>query len=223
MTSTDSIVPKSLPTPINFKTVMAIEERETNADMIVDLHRLGYLLKDMLVLDATYGKGTFWRKWQPFRLVMHDLKLDGVDFTNLPYDDFTFDAVVFDPPYKLNGTPDPMVDERYGVDEPTAWRARLRLMREGAVECLRVVKPKGWLFVKCQDQVCSGEVRWQTDMITETLEAQRRWEAPPEARKGRVRKVDHLLFPSYREQPDGRGQEHARRNYSSMLVFRKVG
>lgn len=198
--------------------VMAYGSWPNNGALIADVARLGYL--DGRVLDCTFGYGTFWRDWQPGLLVRWDLDpakspdcLDGVDFTRLPVGDRSFDAVVFDPPYKLNGRPDAAVDERYGVHEVSRWQDRMALMRAGLVECCRVARLH--VLVKCQDQVCSGRVRWQTDEMTDAARAQG------------FGKVDRFDFETYRPQPgsnpDGspRRQVHARRNTSSLLVFRR--
>ena len=194
--------------------VMAISSWPTNAHLIADCARLGYLRKEWRTLDCTYGLGTFWKEWEPLELHATDLDPsksptgESVDFTALPYADRFFDAVVFDPPYKLNGTPDEAVDGRYGVHEVASWQDRMELMHLGLNECLRVLGD-GYLLAKCQDQVCSGRVRWQTYEMT-------RWAA--EKGCGLVDRFDLL---SYRPQPEGRRQVHARRNCSSLLVFKK--
>jgi hypothetical protein len=186
-------------------TVMAATAWPTNAHLIEDCARLGYLRKEWDVLDPTYGKGTFWKRWCPLGLVGHDLKTDGVDFRDLPYPDRTFEAVTFDPPYKLNGTPsDP--DERYGVDVPASIKGRHQLMLDGLDECARVLAGRGRLLVKCQDQVASGRVHWQTHMMTARAEAHG------------LRLVDAMLMLTT-PRPQ-RSQVHARRNYSTMLVFK---
>ncbi len=192
--------------------VMAFGAWPSNAEMIEDCARLGYLRPEWRTLDPTYGYGTFWKLWRPTELVACDLDLARspagfpVDFTDLPFRDEAFDAVVFDPPYKLNGTPDPAADLRYGIQVPTRWQDRMALIRRGLEECSRVLGG-GYLLVKCQDQVCSGRVRWQTDEFT------------VHARLCGLGKVDRFDFPSYRPQPNGRRQVHARRNTSSLLIF----
>ena len=195
--------------------VTAFRMYRTNAQLIQACVALGYLGPERKTLDPCVGKGVFWKHFKPNDFTTHDLKLDGVDVRALPYREDTFDAVVFDGPYKLNGTPTPTVggvDERYGVDVPATWQDRMQLIRDGMTECHRVLRPGGYLLVKCQDQVCSGKVRWQgyeftyhgvTDLGLEL--------------------VDELYKYSKggRPQPEGRGQVHARRNYSTMLVFVK--
>jgi hypothetical protein len=184
----------------------------TNADMIADVAMLGYLHGH--VLDTTWGRGRFWTAWQPAQLTAHDrLTLDGVDFCSLPYDDDLFDAVVLDPPYKLTGAPSlGDFDNRYGIDVPLRWQDRMQHIGDGVVECARVTKPRGYLLVKCQDQVCSGEVRWQTDIVTEI------------ATRANCKKIDRFDLPYRgRPQPRGRTQKHAHGRSSTLLVFRKMG
>lgn len=192
-------------------SIKAIGTWRTNGELIADVARLGYISEDSYTLDPTYGLGNWWTHFRPHQLVTHDLKLDGVDFRRLPHQDETFDVVAYDPPYKLNGTPTPEVDDRYGVGEPTHWQDRLILMQVGLKECLRVVRRRGYVLAKCQDQVCSGRVVWQTAMMADAA-----------FDYGAAAWVDHLLMPGGRPQPAGRRQVHAHRNYSSLLVFRKV-
>lgn len=195
--------------------IYAAQKWPTNAHMIVDCVRLGYLRREWRTLDPTYGLGNFWTLWQPTYLHGSDkyVPLSGAfrhqdDFCDLMWGDNSFDAVVFDPPYKLNGTPSPE-ERRYGVEVPTRWQDRMTLIRDGVTECARVTKRKGFLLIKCMDQVVSGKVIWQTDEIT-------RW-----AKLAGMTKVDRLDFlTDPRPQPHTR-QIHARRNYSTLLIFQK--
>ena len=202
--------------------VRAFAERDGNVGLIADCVSLGYLRPTDVVLDCTYGFGTWWQAWKPDALVASDLdpKLSpfgsGVDFTAMPWHDGTFDVVCFDPPYKLNGTPsDP--DVRYGVGgEPVRWQERHALIKLGVNEVARVVRPDGVVLLKCQDQVCSGAIRWQTMEFAE------------HAAKRGLRLVDELHLIGEREQPERRrkdgspvAQKHARRNASTLLVLRR--
>lgn len=99
--------------------VLAAQRWQTNAHLLADAARLGYL--DGRVLDATYGPhGGFWKVWRPDDLTTSDRYAAAhvaADFRVLPFRDQAFDAVVFDPPYKLSGTPAlGQFDERYGID-----------------------------------------------------------------------------------------------------------
>lgn len=171
---------------------------------------LGYI--EGLTLDATYGEaGGFWKEYRHPHLVTNDLNAEGCDFKedfrDLPFRDREFTTVVYDPPYKLNGTPAMgEMDQRFGVGEYMTLDEKLTMIWLGAIECWRVTDK--WLLVKCMDQVVSGATCWQTIRITNLLE-------PMGARlKDRF---DLLTTP--RPQPGNRGQKHARSNYSTLLVF----
>lgn len=190
--------------------------RHTNADLILACAELGYLRTDMRVLDATYGYGAFWSKWRPTDLWTNDLHPrkgnDHFDFRSFPeaWRDCPFDAVVFDPPYKLNGTGDTTdggMDERFGVDDNMKWQERMHLCRDGIAGCLDVLAPKGALLVKCQAQVCSGAVRWQDRDFSDHAE------------KLGCKLVDRMDLLGGRQQPEGRRQVHFDRNHSTLLIF----
>lgn len=188
----------------------------TNAKMIAEaVVPLGYI--EGYVLDATYGPhGGFWRNYQPESLATNDLNAEAAmfhdDFRALRWARGEFDTVVFDPPYKLVGTPAMGdMDNRFGTEEEHASLNRdgkLSMIRDGAIDCLRVTSK--WLLVKVMDQVEGGRMRWQTDLVTDAL-------CPLGARK--VDRFDFLTTP--RPQPGDRGQKTARSNYSTLLVFLK--
>lgn len=79
----------------------------SNAELIADaVVPLGWIGDHHTVLDCTYGKGRFWTKYRPPRLVgvdLNPLKAHTVQADNrrLPFPDHCFDVVVFDPDYKL--------------------------------------------------------------------------------------------------------------------------
>ncbi len=187
------------------RPVAAVQSWRTNAELIVDVARLGYL--EGRVLDVTYGLGAWWKLYEPPGLIVPPR---GTDFTDLPYADRSVDVVAFDPPYRLNGTPDRgLFDVRYGIQVPTRWQDRHALIRAGIVEQARKLRRAGRLLLKCQDQVCSGKVRWQTIEFAMT------------AKNAGLDLVDRFdLVGPVRAQPPGRRQIHARRNASTLLVFR---
>jgi len=193
-------------------TVLAIDKYPTNGHLIAACAQLGYLREDWRTLDPTYGLGVFWSVWRPTFLVGSDLDPaksptgTSVDATALPHADRSFNSVVIDGPYKLNGTPTD--SSRYGVHEPTRWQDRMGLLSRMLAEGARVLVD-GYLLFKCQDQVVSGKVRWQTQVFANEAEA---------LGLGLVDRLDYL---SYRPQPSGTRQVTARRNASSMLVFKR--
>lgn len=194
--------------------IPAVHDWPTNGHLIRDVAALGYIEDD--VLDVTYGLGGFWTEFQPATLVGLDLNpeksMGGVsaDFTNLGIIDRGFGTVVFDPPYKLNGTPDQKVDARYGVDQPTKWQDRMDLCLAGLTECCRVARRT--VLAKCQDQVCSGKVRWQTVEFT-AVGVGNGFEL-----RDRFDFIGHA-----RPQPmEGRKQRHAHGRGSTLLVFERA-
>jgi hypothetical protein len=200
--------------------VLAIQKFPNNGHLIAACARLGYLKKSWLTLDPTYGYGTFWKVWKPRELVACDLNPDkspigfSVDFTDLPWEDRTFMASVYDGPYKLNGKPSDSggVDERFGVEQYTRWQDRMALLVHGAVEVARVTEE--YMLVKCQDQVVSSKIRWQTRILEEVLELQ-----------GFGLK-DRFEYLSRRAQPKKangkkRKQKNAHRCSSQLLVFKR--
>ena len=194
--------------------VLAADTWTTNAHLIEDVARLGYLQPTDRVLDPTYGRGVWWQRWMPGELVAHDLGMDGVDFRYLPHDAGTFDAAAYDPPYvcvggrRTTGTAD--LHDRYGLtDAPTTPAGLQELINAGLAEVARVVKPGGIVLCKCQDYVSSGQL-WPGTYYT------------TQAALGMgLRLVDRLEHVAgIRPQPPGRRQVHARRNLSTLLVFR---
>jgi len=136
--------------------ILAAQQWPTNAALIADVHRLGYITDDDLVVDVTYGRGGFWHQYRPANLVAHDLRLDGVDFRQLPEADGSVDVVVFDPPYVPQGgrttsTVDDFID-RYGLvdDAPSTHDKLFELIAAGLAEARRIVRPEGYVLVKCQ-------------------------------------------------------------------------
>lgn len=200
--------------------------RQTNADLIADVAALGWL--NGLVLDATYGQGNFWTKWTPpniedpesgelipglWRNDPHTLT--GPDAFNHDARSFPawwadlFDASVFDPPYKLNGTSSVPSDRAYGVDRQATKAERLDLILWGSSECARVTKPGGWLHIKIQNQICGGRYIDIAHLVKEHLAA---W-ADVELR------AEWELIVKPRPQPPGRPQRNPRNNVSKLLSF----
>lgn len=195
--------------------ILAAEKWTSNADLIADCAELGYLRSDWLTLDPTYGRGNWWKKWRPDQLVTHDLKLDGVDFRRLPELDNTFDAITFDPPYVAPGgrrtSSVSDFNDRFGLHSTPATPALLQvLINEGLAEMHRVLKPKGFLLVKCKDYINGGRLFMGTHKtLTHALELG--FEC--------VDRLEHLAGTG--PQPPNRRQVHARRNFSTLFVLSK--
>ena len=204
-----------------------------NADvfpLILNLHvELG-----AKIADVTWGKGVFWRNVPRDKYDLHASDIaDGVDCRDLPYEDGSFDCVVLDPPYMEgfyrrkgsqkagSGTHNAFRDAYSNGDERNGDRKNTGAAKyhgavtdmyfRAATEAWRVLRNKGVLIVKCQDEV-SANKQWLTHVeIINELE-----------RMGFYTKD---LFVTVRPNKPGvsriKRQVHARKNHSYFLVFVK--
>lgn len=196
-------------------TVQSVVESRENGPLLAAAAQLWIAPAD-LVLDVTYGRGNFWTKIRPARLVAHDLALDGVDFRQLPEADGSVDVVVFDPPYIAQGgrdtstTPDFL--DRYGlVDVPKTSNELKELIAAGIKESFRVLKPKGRLMVKCMDYVNGGRlVLGRHHVVTTALSLG-------------MEQVDEFVhYSGLGPQPPRNRQEHSRRAHTFLCVFQRT-
>lgn len=193
----------------------------TNDDLFPQILSL-YLPPGSTVADVTYGKGVFWKKVKKNLFKVHptDLKT-GVDCRKLPYTDNSMECVVFDPPYMH--TPGGTAHQNHqnfesyyhnnGTENSTVkyHEAVLDLYFKGSAEALRVLKPNGIFIVKCQDEVCANRQRLTHVEIINELEM--------------MGFLVEDLFVLLRTNRPGVSrilkQNHARKNHSYFLVFRK--
>lgn len=196
--------------------VLAATRWNSNADMILDLVKLGYLHEDWVTLDPTWGRGLWWSRWQPKELIKHDLfTLDGVDYRDLPETDNSIDVVTFDPPYVSIGGRKPSrmaeMHDRFGMlTTPTSPAELQDSINWGLRSIYRVLKPKGIALVKNQDYVSSGKL-WLGTHHTLTAALALGFQVQD--------RLEHIGSP--RPQPDRARQVHARRNLSTLFVLRK--
>lgn len=179
------------------------------------------------VADVTWGKGTFWKKIPKSRYVVlaSDLKT-GTDCRRLPYHDGSVDCVVLDPPYmegffrpnkgQLAHTQSDFRDrysngqvlETYGLKYHAAV---LDLYKRAAVEAWRVLREGGTLIVKCQDEVSNHKQNLTHVEIINELAVQYY--------------CKDLFVVVRRDTPHGKRihkQQHARKNHSYFLVFKRL-
>lgn len=202
--------------------VFAATNWRSNAEMIEACVQLRYL-RDTPTMDATYGRGIWWKRWQPTELVKHDLKIDGVNFCLLPEDDETYEQQTYDPPYvstggrKTSKLPDFM--SRYGlIEAPRTPAALQQLINVGLTEQHRTLKKGGIQLVKCQDYVSSGKLWIGTHhTIAHALSV-------GFTVVDRMEMIGHRRPQPARKRKDGKPsvQQHARRNLSTLLVLRKA-
>ena len=199
------------------------------------------------IADVTFGKGVFWKRVDLRKYALHasDPKRHGlpagcrggIDSRKLPYDDKSFFAVVFDPPYMHtpggtahnghqnyeayyanNAEQDHDVvrqiwEETNGTP-PKYHEAVLDLYFRSAREAWRVLQDDGIYIVKCQDEVCTNRQRLTHVEITVELQ--------------QYGFVVEDLFVVVRNNKPGVSriltrQYHARKNHSYFMVYRKPG
>lgn len=137
----------------------------SNAELIADaVVPLGYIKPGDRVLDVTYGKGVWWKKYCPKIMIAHDIKIDGVDFRKLPEADGYVDVVAFDPPYVSPGGRETSTttsfNEGYGIDVcPPTVKGLLEMNCGGVEEAYRVLAKRGKLLIKCENYVSGGNYR----------------------------------------------------------------
>lgn len=184
-----------------------------------------YVAPESVIADVTYGMGVFWRNVPAgrYKLLPTDIQT-GTDCRDLPYDDAAIDCVVLDPPYMHSpgGTAHTVhaAFERHYRNNGTGNRthkkyheAVLDLYNEAGKEAHRVLRERGVLIVKCQDEVCANRQRFTHVEIIQSYE--------------QLGFVAEDLFVVVRQNRPGVSrtirQVHARKNHSYFLVFWKKG
>ena len=208
--------------PTNGLVVTAYMDGNENVfPRILDL----YARPGDVIADVTFGKGVFWRHVEPnrYRVLASDIQ-DGLDCRNLPYRDGEIDCVVLDPPYMHSpgGTAHEShsaFEEHYRNNgsgnrtESKYHEAVVDLYRDAGAEAFRVLRERGVLIVKCQDEVCSNRQRFTHVEIMTAY--------------GEIGFVAEDLFVVVRKNRPGVSrvvqQVHARKNHSYFLVFWKPG
>lgn len=123
------------------------------------------------ILDACCGSRMFWFDKENPNVTFMDIRQEYEelatghvidvdpdvvgDFRNMPFEDDTFDMVVFDPPHLIHAGDNSWLAKKYGkLDE--LWPEDIR---QGFAECMRVLKPNGSLIFKWnEDQISLQEV-----------------------------------------------------------------
>lgn len=195
-------------------TVQSVVQTHTNGPLLATAAVL-YIRQSDEVLDMTFGRGAFWTDYVPTNLTSHDIRTDGVDFRALPEPDDTFDVVVFDPPYVAQGgrdtstTPDFL--DRYGLtDAPVTPDDMMAMIGDGINEAVRVVRPGGFVIIKCMQYVSGGTFHNVPHKVVN-------WMTEHKA----IKQVDEFIhYSGTGPQPEGRRQLTSRRAHSNLLVFR---
>lgn len=128
-----------------------------------------------VVADVTFGRGVFWKNVpkQDYKILGTDLKT-GTDWRDLPHDDNSIDALVFDPPY-MEGLYRKSSESLAGSGSHSAFQfaysnsslhsnENIRKYHDAVLEAYLSVLPETWrvlkeggkFIVKCQDEVSAN-------------------------------------------------------------------
>ena len=132
-------------------------KKGNNDDLFRDVLEM-YVQEGSIIADVTYGRGVFWKQVDTSKYDLRTTDLmDGVDFSNLPYTSRSIDCVVLDPPYMHGGkTVKKSINDCYkNANESHA--DVMRLYGRGIIEAARVLKKKGVIIIKIQDEIESGK------------------------------------------------------------------
>lgn len=201
--------------------------RGNNAGLIEQVCSL-YLTEHATIADITYGKGAFWSavpelldRVAKSDKYSRDEDVTQHDFTKLPYPNEMFDVCVFDPPYVHTPGAKFQKNGRYKNSETHLaektrggvekyHKAVTQRYRRGMSEACRVTRIGGRVWVKCQDEVCSG-YQWWTHI--EVYEIARRL--------GMFAKDLFVLLPDQNPVIQHKQQKHARKNHSYLWIFER--
>lgn len=147
--------------------ILAADYYVNNARLFEAAAKL-WIKPDDVVVDPTFGKGSFYKRFRPVNLIATDLDPEkcpdspyGIDFRELPMDSGMADVVVFDPAYVVPGGRETStigeMNEAYGMGTTEANLAsQWIVITDGLVECVRVLRPRGIIMVKCMNYISSA-------------------------------------------------------------------
>lgn len=199
-----------------------------NAEVFENIMAL-HVPQGATVADVTWGKGVLWQRIPPGRYVLHASDLQtGVDCRQLPYPDGSHDCVVLDPPY-MEGLFRRSKGHLAGSGSHAAFRdhysngaettggpkyhaAVLDLYFRAGREAHRVLREGGTLIVKCQDEVSANQQRLTHVEIINEFAGMGFYAKDLFVVVRQNRPVVSRLIR----------QEHARKNHSYFIVFRKL-
>jgi hypothetical protein len=175
---------------------------------IINLHT------GLIELDPCYGSGVFWKKLPKpkycFDLNPRKPGIVSADVRHLPLKDNSISSAIFDPPFLARTGPGATLKARFGELVGTI-QVLWEIYYDGMEELYRVLKPKGWMVVKCQDGVLSGKNNNTYGKICNKAEE-----------LGFVWKDLFILCATHRMMhPKHLIQRHARKYHSYFVIFYK--
>ena|GEM_PF-1695775 len=139
--------------------------RGDSSDLIAEIARI-YLKPGAVVCDVTIGLGVFWQKINIDEIELYgtDIAMEKpVDLRKLPYPGGFADVLVLDPPHQHDAAL-PITGARYNARRTVGNMTHDQIISElyggGLKEAWRVLKPGGYAWVKCCDEIVSSKQRW---------------------------------------------------------------
>lgn len=133
----------------------------------------------MKILDACCGSRRFWFDADNDYTTYMDIRKEKgkiykkkydvdpdiiADFREMPFEDDTYDLIVFDPPHCKWAGENSITAKQYGVLNKETWPEDIK---QGFNECMRVLKPTGTLIFKWNEcQIKLREVLQAIDPYT---------------------------------------------------------
>ena len=99
------------------------------------------------IVDVCCGPKMMWFDKNDERVLFLDKRKENhkTNFTNIKYDDETFNLVVFDPPHIVQNSEKGQIIKQYGRLIPGEWK---QTIQKGFSECFRILKSNGVLIFK---------------------------------------------------------------------------
>jgi hypothetical protein len=150
-----------------YKTVL--QGRDVEAiDILLKVH---CAVDNPKILDVTYNTGKMWKgaSYQPTRMdIDSSLELDIVgDFTSIPFQEATYDVIVFDPPHlpthAASENSSKIWEKRYGITSSGEGREGDNvsgMFLPFLKEAKRVLKSGGIVLAKIADIVHNHRYQW---------------------------------------------------------------
>jgi len=144
-----------------------------DSDAIQILLEIHCKISNPRILDCTYNKGVMWKgvKIRPVTLDINpDYKTDYVaDFRKMPFENNSFDVIVFDPPHlprtAASKNSSKIYEERYGItDNVESGRSGYNindLFLPFFLEAKRILRKNGIILAKIIDIVHNHAFQWQ--------------------------------------------------------------
>lgn len=155
------------------KSVLVGKDNEV-IPILLELHAI----ENPYILDCTYNTGKMWKNlnYNVHKMdINSNYEVDTVgDFTKMPFENDSFDVIVFDPPHlpanAASKNSSKIFEEKYGITNDIARKGDnvSNLFPLFLLEAKRVLNKEGIVLAKIADLVHNHKYQWQhVDFINE--------------------------------------------------------